>query len=135
MKGKDFYYRKITYGPYSTTSTVDLSEWYRHTTNTNPTIDQCEGNVIGAYHQMVESVRMEKLKAAYEEFKQKRPMAAGLLETLFGEAAFKVFRDFPDDLSETRAADLLKILNPITLEDGLDRALVAISNHIEDEIA
>lgn len=115
VKGKDFLYRQIAYGPHFRGQNLESPD--------------------GVYYQLVESMRIEKLHQAYIKFQKERPMAAALLEHLFGNAAFKVFRDFPREISETRAMEMLQVLTPIIEKPEKGRTMRAITNYIEEEIA
>jgi len=130
VKGKDFYFKKAGY--ISRQQTPEMQEWMQRSTSA---WNYTPYDYNGPHNELVESMRVDKMAAAYEKFKQTRPMVAALLEHLFQKAAFKVFQFFPADMSEGQATEILHSLNPITELESEERYMRAISNHIGEEIA
>ncbi len=121
MKGKDFMHRNMQYP----------QEYYR-----NPEDYYKDFYPPNFWEQSKQQLQAEKLKNRFEEFKESNPNAYALLVTLFGSAAFKVFKHFDiDRLTESKCLELLKFLAPVEDCDGESRAYQAISTPNIDEIA
>jgi hypothetical protein len=114
MKGKDFYYKQIEYGPFT---------WALGDKNMHKSVAD-----YGVYAQQV---RSEILKEKYEAFLKIRPHASAVLVELFGEAAFKVFLhlDF-SNISESQCLEILSILRPIEDDEDDSRAIRAMFGEI-----
>tara|TARA_B100001250_G_C19812474_1_gene796398 strand:- start:1275 stop:1640 length:366 start_codon:yes stop_codon:yes gene_type:complete len=121
MKGKDFMKRNMQYP----------EEYYR-----DPQQYYKDYYPPNFWEQSQQQLKAEKLKNKYKDFQRDNPNAYALLDVLFGDAAYRVFKHLKlDGLTEGKCLELLKFLATVEDCDEESREYQAITTPSIDEIA